>query len=308
MTAGLRRSLAATAFLAAFAAASGAAEEPPPKAPKSGYEFTMDWFTHAIPRWRELLAPWVGRPGVRYLEVGVFEGRSLLWMLDEVLTSPTAHATAVDPFFDAPVERRFRANLARSGHAEKVTVLKGLSQIELRRLPLESFDVIYIDGSHTADDVLADATLSWELLRVGGLLIFDDYRWTGRAPGQTPLPMELRPQFAINAFVTAYRNEIEIVERGYQMVLRKRVSACPNKWDCSPIGRYLYHWEDRQLRVADTGEIVPLTAEERDLVEQVAYSRRFGQVGYTLDPALRGRPGFEKLVKSLELELEPAAP
>ena len=49
----------------------------------------------------------------------------------------------------------------------------------LRRLPLESFDIIYIDGSHAVNDVLEDAVLSFRLLKPEGILIFDDYRWVG---------------------------------------------------------------------------------------------------------------------------------
>ena len=41
-------------------------------------------------------APYRGRPGLRYLEVGVFEGRSLLWMIDQVLTHPSSQATGID--------------------------------------------------------------------------------------------------------------------------------------------------------------------------------------------------------------------
>ena len=60
------------------------------------------------------------------------------------------------------------------------------------------FDLIYIDGSHTAADVLTDAVLAFQLLRVGGVMIFDDYLWSMepalsvdplncRSPRSTPL-------------------------------------------------------------------------------------------------------------------------
>ena len=55
------------------------------------------------------------------------------------------------------------------------------SQVVLRRLPLETYDIIYIDGSHATSDVLEDAVLSYRLLKPGGLLIFDDYHWAGRS-------------------------------------------------------------------------------------------------------------------------------
>ena len=39
------------------------------------------------------------------------------------------------------------------------------------------FDLVYIDGSHSAKDVLLDSLLAWRLLRPGGAMIWDDYEW-----------------------------------------------------------------------------------------------------------------------------------
>ncbi|MCZ6464828.1 MAG: class I SAM-dependent methyltransferase [Proteobacteria bacterium] len=52
---------------------------------------------------------------------------------------------------------------------------------------LEAGDFIYIDGCHEAACVLLDAVLSWDLLKVGGTMIFDDYVWSMVAnPGEKP--------------------------------------------------------------------------------------------------------------------------
>ena len=39
----------------------------------------------------------------------------------------------------------------------------------------ESFDFIYIDPSHQAPDILTDAVLAFKLLRLSGVMVFDDY-------------------------------------------------------------------------------------------------------------------------------------
>eukprot|EP00619_Florenciella_sp_RCC1007_P001097 CAMPEP_0205923184 /NCGR_PEP_ID=MMETSP1325-20131115/15777_1 /ASSEMBLY_ACC=CAM_ASM_000708 /TAXON_ID=236786 /ORGANISM="Florenciella sp., Strain RCC1007" /LENGTH=134 /DNA_ID=CAMNT_0053291351 /DNA_START=5 /DNA_END=409 /DNA_ORIENTATION=+ len=39
----------------------------------------------------------------------------------------------------------------------------------------EMFDFIYVDAGHRAVDVMADAILALRLLKVGGVLAFDDY-------------------------------------------------------------------------------------------------------------------------------------
>ncbi|HSQ55143.1 MAG TPA: class I SAM-dependent methyltransferase [Gemmata sp.] len=79
----------------------------------------------------------------------------------------------------------------------------------------EHYDLIYIDGSHEAADVLADAVLTWPLLRPGGLVGFDDYEW----------PMcseeERRPTAAVNAFLTCMKGKFEEVHRGYPLWVRK---------------------------------------------------------------------------------------
>jgi len=110
-------------------------------------------------------------------------------------------------------------NLDSSGCKDKVTVIKGRSQVELRYLPLNSFDIVYIDGSHKAKNVLADAILSWELLKTGGIMIFDDYKWKGWEGHK--LTAELRPEIAIDSFISIFKNDIEIIHKDYQVILKK---------------------------------------------------------------------------------------
>jgi len=44
--------------------------------PANRYHFSSDWFTHHIPAWEQHLAHLRGRSDLRYLEIGVYEGRS----------------------------------------------------------------------------------------------------------------------------------------------------------------------------------------------------------------------------------------
>ena len=39
----------------------------------------------------------------------------------------------------------------------------------------ENFEIIYIDGSHKADNVFYDAMESFKILKKGGILLFDDF-------------------------------------------------------------------------------------------------------------------------------------
>jgi SAM-dependent methyltransferase len=184
---------------------------------KKDYTFTEDWFSANIPAWERALAPNQGKPKLRYLEIGVFEGRALFWMLDQVLTAPDSSAVTIDPF-DGNYKDRYQANLIKSGAAERVETIIGYSQIELRKQPLESFDVIYIDGSHTAADVLEDAILCTRLLKPGGIMIFDDYQWKG---WEKPEPPANTPGPAIDIFYALYGKQFAVLHNGYQVILRK---------------------------------------------------------------------------------------
>lgn len=256
-----------------------------PEEPDQADDFSQDWTSRNIPVWTRVLGPMKGKPDLNYLEVGVFEGRTVAWMLENVLTHPTARLTGIDIFL-GDLEARYLATLEATGQADKATTITGYSQVELKRLPAESFDIIYIDGSHTADDVLADAVLSWQLLKDDGILIFDDYTWAGRPPTGR-LPSELRPRVAIDAFITSYRNYLTVVHREYQVIVRKRDNPCPEKWSCSAIGGYLYSWEERSLSRRSDDSQVALTEREQQLIETMLRSKPFGGTEIVLDEAIQ---------------------
>ena len=85
---------------------------------------------------------------------------------------------------------------------------------------MQSFDIIYIDGSHITADVLEDAVLSWRLLKVGSLMIFHDYRWAGRAGYKEGKPFGF-PKPAIDMFVQCFNERCEVIHNEYQLILRK---------------------------------------------------------------------------------------
>lgn len=185
------------------------------------YEFTKDWFTGNISVWKKALAPFKGKPDIQYLEIGAYEGMSLLWALENIFTDPSARLTAVD-IFAGPYKDRYFRNVDRSGASQKITSITGYSQIVLRKLPLNAFDVIYIDGSHDKDDVLEDAVLSARLLKKGGILIFDDYRWGGfNVSGTSDKPTDF-PKPAIDRFALSFDDDFEVTHNWTQLILRKR--------------------------------------------------------------------------------------
>jgi predicted O-methyltransferase YrrM len=180
------------------------------------YQFTSDWFGGHIPTWTRLLGGLAGKRNVRVLEVGAYEGRATVWLLGNVLTHETARIECVDPFFDPDYSARFDHNIKTALGRSKVKKVAGRSQDILRRLKLDHYDVIYIDGSHAAADVLEDAVLSFRLLKRGGVMIFDDYLWNLHLdPWMIPKP-------AIDAFLAIYQGQYELLEQGYQVAIKRR--------------------------------------------------------------------------------------
>lgn len=236
------------------------------------YQFSSDWFTEHIRVWEQLLTEFKGKADVRYLEIGVFEGRSAIWMLENILTHPSARLTAID-IFPGDLQERFVGNLDKAGVRDKVELFKGTAQETLRELPLASYDIIYIDGSHRAKHVFLDAALSWDLVKAGGVLIFDDYLWN------LELPLDVIPKGSIDTFLMAFGDELELLHREDQVVVRKSQRSCARDI-CSTIGPYGYDWTQRALYQLSTDKPVPLADEEKAALEQFLVS----YVDFRLNP------------------------
>ncbi|MCA3279848.1 MAG: class I SAM-dependent methyltransferase [Roseomonas sp.] len=194
-----------------------------------GYDFTRDWFSIYAPVWKRILDQEQPR---NLLEIGSFEGRSACHIIEygAALAEGQVSLTCVDTWEGSiehrqggPAEAAMSDVERRFDHNTRLALSKAAKPVGLRKLKLksqyalaglitagatESFDLIYIDGSHEAPDVLADATMAFPLLRVGGTMIFDDYLWSMDRPGaQDVLRM---PKPAIDAFMNIYQRKMVV--------------------------------------------------------------------------------------------------
>lgn len=182
-----------------------------------GKDFTEDWSSASFPLWAKVASP-LKEKSSKILEIGSFEGRSAIFWLEFL---PGCSLTCIDHFADtkwrvgSEIESRFDKNL--SPYAARFTKVKAPSAVALSSLVTEGakFDLIYIDGSHYRDNVLIDALLSWKLIDVGGLIIFDDYLLDlDRSASE-------RPKDAIDYFLQSHTGEFRELVRGYQIAIER---------------------------------------------------------------------------------------
>jgi predicted O-methyltransferase YrrM len=197
--------------------------------------FTEDWFDWHAPQWERLFAGlgWDADLPHAAVEIGSFEGRSTLWILENLLRHPDSRLRCIDTFAGGAehdeeqtdgLYERFRANLAGSAHGHKAEILREPSFDGLSRLLARGDaapDLVYIDGSHEAPDVLADLVLAFRLAAPGCVLICDDYLWS-RGPRREHDVLN-SPKLAIDAFTTIHRRRIEPLGdlHGWQVAFRK---------------------------------------------------------------------------------------
>lgn len=184
-----------------------------------GYQFTRDWFTHNIPIWEKYLKPLAELKGLKILEIGSFQGMSACWLLDHILTDPSASITCIEPNF----QEQFDGNIAKTGAGAKVKKLEALSYQVLGEQEADAYELVYIDGCHLAASVLEDAILSWRLVKVGGLIIFDDYEWT------EPDTLIQTTKIGIDTFLALFQNQVELIHKGYQLIVRKIAPEVPKE-------------------------------------------------------------------------------
>lgn len=75
----------------------------------------------------------------------------------------------------------FLSNVVQHGRQDTIVPVPCTSVIAARVLASRGLvaDLIYIDGSHHHDDVVADIRAYLPLLRAGGIMFGDDYEWNG---------------------------------------------------------------------------------------------------------------------------------
>lgn len=203
------------------------------------YTFTADWFgSHDI----EKILPVGTTNELHILEIGSYEGKSSVWFVENLLNNPLSTLTCIDPWQDYVqnedsinlyqkehelsfhvgsnrIFETFEKNILETGKKDQVFSIRDYSHDALSFLKVETskkYDIIFIDGNHTAPFVLTDAVLSWYLLKTGGLMIFDDYMW------EADKKETIRPQLSIDCFLRIFSDYIEVIWKESRVIIKKK--------------------------------------------------------------------------------------
>ena len=199
-----------------------------------GKTFTNDWFTHNIPSWLFIFKQCnlAKKNKLNILEIGSYEGMSTLFLLQSF---PKLIITCVD-IWGKSSKSIYQENYEKLSKTQKMKLSiedrfdqntksfqKRIKKIRSSSLSffyhhqkLNYYDLIYIDGSHYADDVIIDSILAFSLLKKNGILIFDDYLWWYYSNPRK------NPSAAINLFLKLKADSLKIIFVGYQIAIQKK--------------------------------------------------------------------------------------
>ena len=179
------------------------------------YFFPVDHFTYRMALFEKHLVSLAAQADFSVLEVGNYVGMSACWLLDKVLTHPSAKLTCTDHQFNKTLEE----NLAKTGAQEKVTLLEKNISKHLATLKPQSFDLISLQEQRKQwEYVQKNTALAWKLLKVGGIIIFAGYGW------RNPNDPQKDPKKGIDLFLNSIQGKWELIahpSRGLQLMIRK---------------------------------------------------------------------------------------
>lgn len=138
------------------------------------------------------------------------------------MTNPDARLTCIDAGSGVGFSQQLdqlRTNLDTLPNRNQVDLRIG-SSFEILPTLTDSYDLIYIDGSHLGGDTIRDLCNAWPLLRAGGLMFVDDYQFEedGVPPREWAGP-------AIDYWLSLRGDDVDVLHLGYQMVCRRVAAA-----------------------------------------------------------------------------------
>lgn len=182
-----------------------------------------NWFVGQQYNFENHLTHLAGQPNLKFLQIGAYTGDASVWLCENILTDKTSWLYDVDTWKGSAEQEHEKINFDQvfEYYEERLGIFKSTIRLKMTSDEYFSgknesrFDFIYIDGDHTSHQVGKDAENAWKLLKPGGIMAFDDYRW-----GEDLKP-ELTPKPAIDRFLAKYTGEYELLSKDYQVWIER---------------------------------------------------------------------------------------
>ena len=184
------------------------------------YKYTSDWLPSSINNFENNLLPLKDNIN-KILEIGSYEGRSSVWFLNNIMNNENSRLYCIDPFFaTSNYKDNFLHNTNISHNNTKINIIENTSLLGLSQLIVtkKQFNIIYINGTHYSRDINQDLVISWHLLTINGLLIFDDYLFSGFKEN---IDSKLLPKDIMEHFLSTISNQYEVIHKDYQLLIKK---------------------------------------------------------------------------------------
>jgi len=185
------------------------------------YKYTKTWFINS--EIRHILKNYLNTNTTnKILEIGCYEGLSSVFFADNFIDNSNSTLTCVDPFLNIDnndhmeylknnEELNFDFNLLQCKNQNKITIHK-ITSDNFFLNNTNTYNFIYIDGSHELDQITKDMENSFNILEQNGIMWMDDYGGNFKTNNIYN---------TMNIFLEKYKNKYELLHSNYQLAIKK---------------------------------------------------------------------------------------
>lgn len=172
---------------------------------------------------------------VNILHLNIFKGKNVEWFLDNLLNNSNSKYIIVDDFKGPDIfiyiDKTFNFDSLNTNIISQINSSSKENQTEILKLNINDglktlynkyqkkyFDIIFFEGIPDPDigfnDNLVYIILFWNLLKIGGVLIFDEYYFNENNKFYYHV-------IDINNFFVIYKNQIDILYKKDKLIIKK---------------------------------------------------------------------------------------
>lgn len=190
---------------------------------RNDLKFTQNFTDRHSHNWKKISKKFIGKPNVKMLELGTFEARSSKYFLDHILTGKNSNIVTVDVKPDITKYSKDNIKIMDASYSNFEFVKENFITFLAKEIAdNKKYDIIYQDGGKISLTTLYQLICSYYLLKSGGILIIDDYEWVNKNNNKNfKRNNDDTPKKAVDTFIEFVKNDITILHKGYQFILKK---------------------------------------------------------------------------------------